>query len=306
MNSIYDDFALITLSTYNLSGLDLDQTKALHEISKEIEENFIGINKDTAKQTRHKTIGVLGSTAEDYTEYNVEIDSGRNIICGIRHMNLNKDFPFVTLETNFKSSKAEILDVYQKHLSSYFEVFQPKWIRYYTKERNELNMTGSCYLVQQSNKIYESKHFTHKNRIKLYSPKDDDYFQWYVDGYKAFNEKVPELAVHVSSNSFELMDECNKEGLLKLVEYQGQLIGLIAADRSEFLGAKGLYFNEIFLTEAYKGKGLAKEVQRDFILEVCKDNEIVWGTIDYKNQASYRTALSNDRKPIRFENFVSL
>ena len=118
-------------------------------------------------------------------------------------------------------------------------------------------------------------------------------------GHKNLKDKV-------TINSKKVMQDSIEDGLLKSVLLNGKRIGLIAAKISKFLGYNGMYFNEIFIDKNFKGKGLAKAIQRKFIQEFSRSNEFIWGTIDSQNLPSFKTALANGRKPIRFECFVPI
>ncbi len=102
------------------------------------------------------------------------------------------------------------------------------------------------------------------------------------------------------------MSESLDQGLLFFAKINQEKVGLIAGIKSELLGHSGMYFNEIFISKEFRGKGLAKSIQRKFINDNAKPKDIIWGTIDYQNKCSYRTAASNERTPIRFECFLSL
>ena len=64
---------------------------------------------------------------------------------------------------------------------------------------------------------------------------------------------------------------------------------LIAGQKSNFLGHRGVYFNAIFLCKDFRRKGLAKAAQRKFVKEFTRDNDFILGGA-----------------PIRFECLVSL
>jgi hypothetical protein len=123
---------------------------------------------------------------------------------------------------------------------------------------------------------------------------------------REFHHDNPDLKWKVTLNSKETMNESFEQGLLFFAKINNEKIGLIAAIRENFLGRPGIYFNEIFISKKWREKGLAKIVQRQFLEEVCCDNEVIWGTIDAANSPSYRTALSNGRIPIRYESFFEL
>ena len=102
------------------------------------------------------------------------------------------------------------------------------------------------------------------------------------------------------------MEESRELGLLYYGVINNENVGLIAADKTNFLSHSGVYFNEIMLTTDWKGKGLAKVLQQKFIKEHVCQLDFVWGTIDWNNKPSLKTALSNNREAIRFESFIDI
>jgi len=306
MNEKYLDFAKITLSTYNLDGFDIDEQTALEAICNDINETLLDLNNEKTKLARFNRFKISQVDPEDYKEHIISLDNDRKIICGIRHEGGNVKMPFVNIETNFKSSKKELLLIYKEQLEKYFKKFAPIHLRYYTKNKSLENTISNGYLIQKASIIKNKKPYPEEKLIELVNPNDDSYYDWYIKGYQTFHENFPELKTSVTSESKKSMDNCLKDGLLKIAKYKGERIGLIAADKDSFLGVPGIYFIEIFIDEKWKGKGLAKSIQRKFIDSLSNGNEIIWGTIDYQNKPSYKTALSNNRIPIRFENFASL
>jgi len=302
----YTDFAKTTLSTYQLSGFRIDITKALNSIQEELEETMTDLNSEATKQARHTFFDIENTNAEDYTEHIISLNDKQQIICGIRHKSGNKDKAFVHVETNFQTSKNELLSVYNNHLSSMFEKFKPKHLRYYTKHKSTLNINSHCFMIQQASVIKNMPSNLEEAEMELKTPEIDNYYDWYAKGYADFHKQYPALKIRVPTQSKALFKDSLKDDLLKLVFYQGERIGLIAADRSPFLGHAGIYFNEIFIDAKWKGKGLAKSIQRKFVDELTNGEEIIWGTIDFENVPSYKTALANKRKAIRFENFLPL
>ena len=306
MTEKYLDFAKITLSTYNLDGFDIDEQTALNSICNDINETLLDLNNEKTKLARFKHFNIPKIEPEDYKEHIISLDNDRKVICGIRHSGGNREMPFVNIETNFKSSKKELVQIYEKHLEKHFQKFTPNFLRYYTKDKSSKNINSSCYLIQEASIIKNKKPYIEEKTIELVQPKPDSYYDWYRKGYQTFHENFPELKANVQVNSKKSMDNCLKDGLLKIAKYNGERIGLIAADSSPFLGTPGIYFIEIFIAQKWRGKGLAKSLQRKFIDSVSTGNEIIWGTIDYQNKPSYKTALSNNRVPVRFENFAPL
>jgi hypothetical protein len=64
--------------------------------------------------------------------------------------------------------------------------------------------------------------------------------------------------------------------------------------------------DEILLTDAFRGKGLASQVQKIYLAAISDCFDLVWGTIDAKNISSTKTALRVGRKIVRSEIFIPL
>ncbi len=302
----YKDFAKIELATYNLEAFEIDQELALESVAKELEEVVKDLNREETQAARYKHLKIPNATKEDYWEHLIELDQHQKILCGIRHMGGNPDLPFVHLISNFDIQPADLVELYHQKLVDYFKLFKPQYIRYYTADEMNENKMGSCYLVQKAGVIKALPPHSEESKIELIDPVDDSYYDWYKAGYDAFHKANPDLKPHVPINGKGSMEECRKQGLLKMVHSQNEKMGLIAAIREDFLGAKGIYFTEIFINEKYKGKGLAKNIQRKFIDQATQEDDFVWGTIEYQNHPSFKTALANKRLPIRFENFIKI
>lgn len=302
----FKDFASVALSTYNVEKLDLNLDSPLEALLDEIASAFNDLNSEATKKARFDFFNLPNTTPNDYTEYIVTIPDKGRVICGIRHLSAQKEKPFLQILTSFKASKEELKTIYENFLSDKFKVFNPRYLQFYTSCAIESDKTGAAYLVQKASVIKGNLKFEIEDAIELNAPKSEQYYDWYEYEYRMFHTKNPSLAHKVPLNSKSLMEESRKAGLLKEVIYKDEVIGLIAALSSNFLGEKGKYFIEILLRENWKNKGFAKAIQRKFVSEYVHEDEIVWGTIDVNNIPSFNTALANLRVPIRYENFVKI
>jgi len=219
---------------------------------------------------------------------------------------MQPDDAFINILSNFKTTQKELLEIYKAYLDKYFKPFNPLYLRYYTNQIIESDRRNNCYMVQNASIIKKEIIFEQEKDINLITPQSDHYYKEYVTAYEIFHQKNPHLKNIVACNDLKLMELSRNAGLLKEVMHKDGTIGLIAALNSEFLGHPGVYFIELLLKERWRGKGLAKAMQRKYINQICKDDEIVWGTIDLINKPSLMTAKANLRKAIRYENFVKI
>lgn len=302
----FDDFAEISLSTYNLKNLNIDSAKAIAAISKEIETEYAELNSEKVKASRAKHFNIPGAEKEHYAEYLISLSGEKKIICGIRHLGEQKDEAFVSILTNFKTTKDGLLEIYHSSLSKYFKLFEPKKLRYYTSQKVEGNQIRNIYLTQNAHTIKENIQFDLEKDITLINPNNENYYHTYVEEYEKFHQQNPGLKNNVQCNDLQLMESSRKDGLLRQLSFKGQIIGLIAGLKDNFLGQQSIYFIEILVNEGWKRKGFAKAMQRKFVNEICEDNEIIWGTIDIDNKPSIMTAKANLRMEIRYENFLKI
>lgn len=300
-------FANAALECYDLSGLELDRERALVALAAEYRDNFADLDDEEVKERRWNHCKIPGTNPEDFREWIVPVGEGRHVICGIRHLGMNLEKPFVQVCPDFAfRNSEEAKSIYGKHLGDRFAMFHPHWIQVYTPTGEESEAGGSLALVARSKSIVSKRSLRTDENLLLVEPNRDDYYQWYSDSYDAFHHEFPEKQDWVQKNDLDLMRACREEGLLRLVKIGEEIVGLIAAERSPFLGYDGIYFVEILVTKNWRRKGLAKAIQQQFVEETCSEDTIVWGLIDKSNEASIRTALANGRRIVRGECFLSV
>jgi hypothetical protein len=299
-------FAFEVLKTFNLSHLKIDETLAQKNIREEITSQWSDLNSPDVMKSRWDYFKVPKTEPSDYREHFVSLGPENKVLYGIRHMGGNREIPFIQLTPNFeiKDSK-EVLIIFDK-IKEEMAVFNPLYVCFWSPENLEVDFIASTYMVTQSKRIKDLHPWTNEDLLTLKLVRDNSFYDWYVAGYEDFHAENPELKEKVTVNSLDEMTDSLEHGLLFEILYDKRRIGLIAGEKSSFLGHPGIYFQEIFISKDWKGQGLAKAVQRKFIVENTLDDDIIWGTIDSSNVPSYKTALANGRKPIRFECFVKV
>lgn len=293
------------LNTFELSEFRIDKKLALADLKKELIADWEGLNSEHVKTKRHGFFKVLKSKPSDFSERLLQLSGARLLICGIRHKGLNPELPFVNCIPGFKlESKKEALEVF-KEVRDYFKVFDPKYICFWKKQKSDCDLLGSVYMLGEAATIMSKNHLNEES-LHLEKVTTESYFPWYQKIYEDFHKDSPNLKWKVSTNDKEVMNESLGQGLLYFANVDEQRVGLIAAVRSEFLGHRGIYFNEIAIEKNWKGKGLAKILQKKFVSEISDSDEFIWGTIDGHNIPSYKTALANGRRPVRYECFFDV
>ncbi len=297
-------FATAVLNTYDLSKLKIDKERALSFLSDQILSDFEELNLAETMSARHQYYKI--GEASDYAESFIELGESKKIICGIRHLGGNPDLPFINCLPNFEMTSIEEAKKIARVVQSRFEKFSPRYLSFYSSKKMEIDLIGSIYLVSNSKSMSEARDWKLNETISLERIVDHSFYDWYKEGYEEFHQEQPHLRSKVTVNDLDTMTDSLDQGLLFYAKIGQERVGLIAAIKSEFLGHPGIYFNEIFLSKKFRGKGLAKSLQRKFILDHARPEDIVWGTIDDQNKYSYQTAVSNGREAIRYECFLKL
>jgi len=123
---------------------------------------------------------------------------------------------------------------------------------------------------------------------------------WYPDykkDYENICEKWPAFAEMAQVESEETLKNQIEKQLLFEISIEGKWAGIIATDNKSEFFLNGYCIIEEFINENFRGKKLASSVQRHLINKLpSNSNEMIFGTIHYKNQPSLSTALSVKRK----------
>ena len=293
-------------NTYDLKDLKVSTIKANKEIRDDLIEELEDLSSEETKRARLDFFKVRGAIANDYTERCLKISDEKEFIYGIRNMGGNPEIPFIQITPNFEiNSKDEALRIYEL-IKHEFQIFSPLYLSFNSSKKVDADFYGSIHMVASIDALLEKEPWPDEDQISFEAINNDSYYEWYQNGYKEFHEETPNLKARVTLNSLCSMEDSLEQGLLKYAIFEGERIGIIAGERSNFLGHTGVYFHEIYISKKWKGRGHAKLIQRKFIEIFCHDLNFVWGTIDSENLPSYKTAFSNGRRPIRYECFINL
>lgn len=294
------------LSLESLNGF-LEKSLVHSTLSDEIYSEFNELNESATMEARHKYFDVPGTTPNDYKERVFSFE-GKPFVAGIRHLGSNKDLPFIKVTPGFAIMSSRALQEIYHSIESQFKCFKPHWISLVSNSSYEKTSSCRVGLVTMVNRAEVIKGMAPWSLEKqlFFEEPEEDFYRSYCEDYWSFHQNVPELKDKVTILEEEEFASSLSLGLTKEVYLGGERVGLISAEKSPFLGHNGLYFIELVLNEKWKGRGLAKAIQRRFICDECHGDEFVWGTIDNDNIPSYKTAVKNLRSPLSYEYFVKV
>jgi hypothetical protein len=296
---------------YDLGEIQVPTAQALESVLAEIKD-LIDLNDPKVLDSRHSYFQIPNTISADYKERFFEVRPGGFALLGIRHVNGEKDQPFVHALLGFDPSDTD-LPLIRNIAFTNFKAFSPKhvsfWLRPSAGLAQKLEKKGLAarrYVVGNIMSLSRTAVPAGYERIRLEEMKNASDLKWYERAYAAFHEEQPEMASWVPITECEDLQQCAEDGLLYKVLVDEDRAGLIAGRREALLGLSGIYMAELLLLPPYKGKGLAPALQRKFLGQLDSGIELVWGTIDARNTPSTRTALKMGRKAIRTEFFLPL
>lgn len=294
------DFANAKLDSF---AFDFDREKALGFLRQEIKKGFEDLNSIEVRSSRCNYFDINGTKPNDFSELIVNIPEYGEVMVGIRHFGGNKDFPFLHVLPSWKVTQDEEVNRIRYKIKEVASVFDPKHFSIGLKNPLICDFIASVTMVGKFKDYKELPRWDSDENFILKKEESMDCYHWYREGYEKFHQQYPELREKVPVNEEDIIEDSYKGGLLYGAYVQGERVGLIAGERGEFLGHPGIYFNEIFLLEKWKGQGLGKSLQKKFILEVGIEGDLIWGTIDQYNIPSMKTAEANGRVPVHYECF---
>lgn len=146
-----------------------------------------------------------------------------------------------------------------------------------------------------------------QERVRVRRAGDLSIYPRYEREYLAMLEERPELAPDIPIESPDDMAIYLSEGLLFLVEMDGEVGGVMAARRSVAAGMSGYRIWEKFLFGAHRGRGLAVAAQRAFYRSLdAGESRLVFGHIHPRNPASLKAAMRDGRVDVGGYAFVRI
>lgn len=294
------------LQSYDLNTLPINPAQAHQWLQGEFLDEWQELNQPKVMQARHHYFSIENTTADDYQEYCVALSQTQSIICGIRHKGGNSNQPFIQVRPNFVIEHTKQLAAIQAATDGLFRAFHPQHMAFWRSAPLPQCHIEAQYMVAHANTIIAQSAWPQESDIQLKTVEDNDYYAWYDAIYRQFHLDHPSLKDRVQQNSVDEFEEAQQQGLLYFIYFKQQRVGLISAQKNDLLGHPGVYFNEILLDKPWRGLGLAKAAQRQFIVQNVSKNDVVWGTINTGNIPSIHTAYANQRRSIRYECFYPI
>lgn len=245
---------------------------------------------------------VEGALPTDYMIRHIEIDSGFDVLAGIRFRGLDLDRPFVAiLHRTREFESAEHLRFVMRELQSSFSVFQPKAVLFYESSQS----SGHTPHAEDADKrilmgsIRTIASIPKAEGLSIVRACDLDFYERYQDEYVVVSKLTPDYLRTETAELQEDMERYVKDDLTFKVFVDGEFAGVFIVTATAGYGASGYYVIENLLFEKFRGRKLADSVQSAVARELSAlGGKLMFGSIYPSNLPSYRAAIRSHRVDI--------
>ena len=285
----------------HLPGVIIENSNYLTSVREEISDLDQLASEEVYKsRAEFLNLSVDASELRDRVLLN---ENNKIILAGVRYRNLDAEFPFIELNANFDFDESNLVDI-QKLVHSEFRAISPQGFTF-KQAPGEIKMTKAW-----SHIVFGKTHLTNpssaESHLEFEWPRSFDDYSTYRAEYERFLEASPELQGYVRVEPEEALKKSATKGLMMVVSDQFGTAALLAGHERELYGLKCLYLGENFVTERWRGKGLASWLQSVYLTSLRDRYEYVWGHIYAGNLPSLKAALACGREIIQTEFFCPL
>lgn len=281
---------------------------------------------DTIDQLSHLNTGVWTKRYFSFIKLAAESDYRQSLIttphgellCGIHFKGGNPDEPFVEIVA-WTFPDDELAHGIRLAIDHYM-IFKPRWARVLTSHTSDLisRLANEGFDIQGDQVIAAARLRELARRPKLASedllqlevvlPSELPWASRFVeDAYELHLKTNPTLDGLIFPACSEQLEQCVSDGRLARWTFDGHPLGLIAVSRQSKFGLHGYLVVESVVDPSVTLRGTAAAAQSKLVRELAIDNPDLayYGTIDFQNSSSRKTALNVGRTEIASWSFVS-
>lgn len=247
---------------------------------------------------------VKGSAVADYKYRIVQTPFGE-MVCSIRFVggDLNKPAVFV-MRQDFEINKPKQIKEIGEILKKEYALFKPKRIRWYSGKlehkliKNNAFINGDLIRIGEFlSKLKKQIPPINYGKIVLEKAKNSDWYDDYFQAYEKIYKVDADFIERAQALEKDVVQQLINKELFYEIQIENKLAGLIAANNESNRFLKGFVVYEEILFENFRRKQFATAAQFHLIEQLeASNNEMLYGTIHYENQASLKTALRCGRQ----------
>lgn len=258
---------------------------------------------------------VPGAAPVDYQNRLLALEGSGWALVGIRFRGLDLARPFVDLRATSRPLRCpDELSAVADRAAEAYRLFEPKHVRAFSPSHEALDLgrlgrgafwerrlLAAPISVMRDRPVPESY-----DRVTLERSKDLSFYDHYAAAYDELHSRYPEHRDYVTVESLEDMRYYLEVGQVFQVHVDARWAGVVGCYPYQEQGLGGVTVAEMFLDSEHRGRRLGAAVQRQFVEavqaelapELAPELRLLWGSIDVRNVAAIRTALSCGRVDI--------
>lgn len=242
---------------------------------------------------------VAGASPSDYRNRWQPIPALGWALIGIRFWSLDLDRPFITVVASTElPADQQALTTAALHLSHAYSMFKPKHVRFFLPAHHPLQPSGDQqfwekrFLAAPINELLQQPLPENYQRVELRQAPETTNYPQYRQAYQELLHSSPEHSEYTRLESEEDLAELAQEGNLFDILVDGTWAGTAAVDTDGEEGLTGYRVVEFLLKGSFRGQRLGTAAQRHLAekLQRQPEQQVLFGTIDSRNQAPRRTA----------------
>ncbi|MEE8468547.1 MAG: hypothetical protein V3T22_08835 [Planctomycetota bacterium] len=238
-----------------------------------------------------------GAEHADYMPRDVDLGDGLTVFAGIH---FGQSF-FVHVYAQTRPLLPSELSGAANTLLETFSVFEPTTVRWWEAAQTDSVFPGEreedLRLIVGHLPTILADGTPPDPRVRLVRSSSVPFYDEYTAMYERFLTDHPMMRPLLSVEEREDLQGCADVGALFRVLVEDEFAGVIAANPTTYRGVGAWSVREELLDTPYRGRGLAKLVQRSMLARLDQTvSPLVLGTIYTANQPSLRTALSVGRR----------
>ena len=261
------------------------------------------IGRCPATEFAERYHGIIGAGEPgDYLSRVIEAE-GVNALCAIHFCGADTSKPFVNIPA-IDGAPASWAGVVERALAS-FAVFNPRVCKVVAPggqvpiRETSLRVVGDQVVAaERVGAIAERS--AGSTPVSLRNASATDAHPFVMEMYEAHLAANPELVGRVEAASLDQLKACESKGVLAWWCVDGAQAGVIAATPDSGFGIDGWVVMEEVVDRRFGGRGTAAEAQVGLAKRIAKEDPdaVLFGTIDFTNTASRRTAERAGRREI--------
>ncbi len=299
--------------TFILERLGQDEVEK--RLNQSIATNIQRLNDDEFGKQGYKHCQIPNTQPDDYKYRLLETPLG-TAITSIRFIGGDLSKPAVFLiHKDFELDTAEKIKQTAQFIAQEYAVFKPQRIRWYSPQidyhliaKNDFIQGDLVFIAEFIDWLKQQPFPPNYDQVQLKPAQSiQEWYPQYKASYEGLYKENPNFKEMASLESKETLQYLVDKNLLYEIWIENTWAGIIGVDKDSELFMEGYLVYEELLIDKFRGKKLGAATQRKMLEQLpITGQEMLFGTIHYKNTPSIKTALKVGRKTVGMYIFAEI